>query len=387
MKIQSATIYQVAGEGLKPVLVTLRDADGTEGVGEAAIAYGSGGSGAAGMIKDLLTRFVIGKDVPGINALTGEMYDQSFWLKNPGGIAGAALSAIEMALWDIRGKALGVPVYDLFGGRMRDDLPCYANGWYFGATSDAEIVRMAEATVADGFDWLKMYPFARVQPNGTLRHPVNRDASDPQSWRRAADLVRAVHGVLGPTGRLCLDFGGGIALADTIYFLDAVSDLDIEFIEEVGDPGDFGALERIASQTRIPVATGERQYLRMGFRDLLERRCVDILQPDIGNTGGFAEAYKIAAMADAYSLKVQPHVCGSTVAVRIAAHLSACIPNFYVQEHFPYWDRVPGYVEVARNPLLHDPSTGRLPISNAPGFGIDLDKAALRDHVAFELGG
>src|SRR5690606_24352483 len=160
VKITAATIYFVRGQGLKPVIVKLETDEGIVGLGEAAISYGSGGTAAAGMIKDLCERFVIGADPTRINALVAEMYDQSFWLKNPGGIAGAGLSAVEQALWDIRARALGVPVYELFGGRMREALPYYANGWYFGATSVAELLAKAEAAVGDGHKALKMYPLA-----------------------------------------------------------------------------------------------------------------------------------------------------------------------------------------------------------------------------------
>ncbi len=381
VKITAATIYFVRGQGLKPVIVRLETDEGIVGLGEAAISYGSGGTAAAGMIKDLCERFVIGADPTRINALVAEMYDQSFWLKNPGGIAGAGLSAIEQALWDIRARALGVPVYELFGGRMREALPYYANGWYFGATSVAELLAKAEAAVGDGHKALKMYPLARIQPNGTLRHPSCRYADERDAVKAAVDLVRQVRKAIGPDTGLMLDLAGGLSVSDTIRFCRDIEEFDIGFVEEANDPGDLGALRRIAQATQIPVATGERQYLRYGFRDLLEDRAVSILQPDIGNAGGFAEVHKIAAMGDAYGLKVQPHVCGSSVAASVAAHMSACLPNFYIQEHFPYWTAVPGYVEVATVAFETTAQGGVLPVSDAPGFGVALDDAVMKEHV------
>lgn len=385
MKVTKATIYYVQGEGLKPVIVKLDTDEGISGLGEAAIAYGAGGTGAAGMIRDLCARFVIGADPTQINAITGEMYDQSFWLRNPGGIAGAGFSAIEEALWDIRARSLGLPVYELFGGKMRDSLSYYANGWYFGAKSDADLLRQAESTVADGHTSLKMYPFARVQPNGTLRHPVNRNASEREAVTAAVELVRQVRRTVGPDVDLMLDLSGGISIGDTIRFCGGVEELGITFVEEINDPGDLDALQQISTKTNIPIASGERQYLRHGFRELLERRVVSIVQPDIGNTGGFAEAHKIAAMADAYGVKVQPHVCGSSLAACIAAHFSASIPNFYVQEHFPYWNRVPGWIEVAPEASHLLLKEGTLTVPGGPGYGVALNEKVLKDHIWAEL--
>ncbi len=385
MKIIKATIYTIRSEGLKPIILRLETDEGISGLGEAATAYGSGGTGAAGMLKDLCARFVIGADPTGINQLVAEMYDQSFWLKNPGGIAGAALSAIEQALWDIRARSLEVPVYDLFGGRMRDSLSYYANGWYFGAKSVAELLKQAEAAVQDGHTALKMYPLAKVQPNGTLRHTVNRNADERHAVREAIDFVAQVRRTVGPDVDLMLDLAGGLSVGDTIRFARGLEDLDIAFIEEINDPGDLGALQQIGAKTVIPIACGERQYLRYGFRDLLERRVVSIIQPDLGNTGGIAETHKIAAMADAYGVKVQPHVCGSTVAATIAAHFSASLPNFYVQEHFPYWARVPGWVEVATEPFENCLKDGALPIPEGPGYGVTLDEPTVKDHIWAEV--
>ncbi|WP_319405759.1 mandelate racemase/muconate lactonizing enzyme family protein [uncultured Desulfosarcina sp.] len=380
-KITSATIYFVQGQGLKPVIVKLETSDGIVGLGEAAISYGCGGTAAAAMIRDLCERFIIGSDSVNINALVSEMYDQSFWLKNPGGIAGAGLSAIELALWDIRARELGVPVYDLFGGRLRDCLSYYANGWYFGATSVADLLKQAEAAVIDGHRALKMYPLSRIQPNGTLRHPTNRSSDDCGAVSSAVDVVRRLRDAVGTDVQLMLDLSGGLSVGDTIRFCCQVEEFDIAFVEEVNDPGDLGALRRIADKTQIPVAAGERQYMRYGYRDLLESRAVSILQPDIGNTGGFSEAHKIAAMGDTYGVKVQPHVCGSSVAASIATHLSACIQNFYIQEHFPFWQRVPGYVEVATERFEDRVRDGVISITDMPGFGVSLNEAVMDTHI------
>ena len=120
---------------------------------------------------------------------------------------------------------------------------------------------------------------------------------------------------------------------------------------------------------------------------MLEGRAVDILQPDIGNTGGLLEARKIAAMAEAYSMKVQPHVCASALSTAVAMHFSASIPNFYIQEHFPYWDRTAGYTEVLENPIEPTVVNGFIPVQDAPGLGVTLRKAAIANSLWADFGG
>jgi galactonate dehydratase len=146
--------------------------EGVTGIGEAAIAYGVGGTACAGMVKDLAAR-IVGRDPSRIEELWSELYDHSFWAKGGGAIVFAGISAIEQALWDIKGKALGVPVYELLGGRMRDTVPVYANGWYGAATTPAELAKAAERPLRDGYKALKCYPLA-IWDGGGLRHVTHR---------------------------------------------------------------------------------------------------------------------------------------------------------------------------------------------------------------------
>src|SRR5690606_7839098 len=154
-------------------------------------------------------------------------------------------------------------------------------------------------------------------PDGRLRHPALRAASEPELLRQAVARVAAVRQAAGPDIELMLDLSAGTTPDDTIRFCHAVEKYDITYIEEPADPGDIGSLVKVASAVSQRVAVGERVYTRYGFRDILETRAVDILQPDISNTGGLLEACKIAAMAEAYSLKVQPHICASALSTAV----------------------------------------------------------------------
>jgi len=380
MKVTRARIYLIESGGLQPIILQLETDQGIVGLGEAAVAYGAGGTAAAGMTKDLVTRFVLGRDPFRIEEIWSEMYDHSFWAKGGGPIVFAGISAVEQALTDIKARALDIPVYELLGGQVRDRLRTYANGWYFGCRSNADLPDAAERAVADGYDAIKFYPFATILEDGRLRHPARRSA-DLTLWRSAADTVRAVRKAVGPAIDIMLDLSGGLTPDETIRFCREIEPLDIAYVEEPADPFDAGALARIAKSIAIPIAVGERVYTRYGFRDILERRVVDILQPDIGNTGGISEAKKIASMAEAYSLKVQPHICASALSTAIGMHFSATLPNFYIQEHFPYWGRVQGYVEVLENPLEPQVSKGFMPVLNAPGYGVQLRAAHLAPYL------
>jgi galactonate dehydratase len=387
MKLKTANIYLVQSGGIRPVLLELITDDGVTGLGEAGLAYGLGGLAAAGMLKEMIEHYLAnGREPFRVESLWAEMYDHSFWTKGGGPVVFSAMSAIDQALMDIKAHSLGVPVYELLGGRMRDGLRTYANGWYFGCTSDSDLPKAAVSAVTDGYGALKFYPFATILPDGRLRHPSLRAASEPDLIRQAISRVAVVREAVGPEVELMLDLSAGATPDDTIRFCHAIEKFDITYVEEPADPGDIGSLVKVANAISQRVAVGERVYTRYGFRDILEARAADIIQPDIGNTGGLVEARKVAAMAEAYSLKVQPHICASALSTAVGMHFSASIPNFYIQEHFPYWNRIPGHTEVLEDPIEPTVKNGVIPIRDSPGFGVTFRREALRDDLYQTVG-
>src|SRR4051812_26951794 len=288
MKITSARIFIARIDGRHPVIVELLTDEGISGLGEAAIAYGIGETAAAGMIKDLVDKIILGKDPFRIEALWSEMYDDTFWAKGGGPIVFAGVSAVEQALWDIKGKALGVPVYELLGGKCRDSVRVYANGWSFRAASADDFARATERVLKDGYDALKMYPLANPDPgsaHGNIRHVRMREID-----RAAADLavarVKAVRKAIGPKIDLMLDMSGELTTDAIIQLGRRFEEFDIFFFEEPVDPFDPEGMRRVADALSMPIAAGERLYTRYGFRRLIELRAAHILQPDIGNAGG-----------------------------------------------------------------------------------------------------
>ena len=372
MKVTRVKIYLVEIGGRRPVLVQVFTDKGFSGVGDAAIAYGAGATAAAGMIKDLTEGMLLGKDPFRIEALWSEMYDHSFWAKGGGPIVFAGISAIEQALWDIKGKALGVPIYEMLGGKFRDKARVYANGWSFRCVTPDDFARAAERVVKDGYTALKFYPLASpdaTNPNGLLRHVPLR-AIDRDAENLAIARVKAVRDAVGPDIDVLLDMSAELTTDAVIRIGQRVEEFDIFFFEEPVDPFDVEALKKVSEHVDLPIAVGERIYTRYGFRSIMERHAADILQPDIGNTGGIMEAKKIAAMAEVYNMRIQPHTCASPVATAAALQLDACIPNFIIQELYPY--RIPEHFEIVDHAPEWEVQNSYLPISDRPGLGVEL---------------
>jgi galactonate dehydratase len=381
MKIVKARIYLVNIAGRHPVLVELITDASVTGVGDAAIAYGSGATAAAGMLKDLLTDIVLGKDPARIEALWGEMYDHSFWAKGGGPIIFAAISAIEMALWDIKGKVLGVPVYELLGGKVRGEARVYANGWSFRCVTPDDFARAAEKVLADGYDALKMYPLARPlesSPHGNIQHVSGRRI-DRALEDLAVAKVRAVRQAVGAHVDLMVDMSAELTTDAAIRLGQRFEEFELFFFEEPVDPFDIEALKKVSDKVNLPIAVGERLYTRYGFRRVMELHAADILQPDAGNTGGIFETLKIAAMAETYSMQVQPHLCASPVATAAALQVDACMRNLLIQELYPY--RVPEHFDLVDHAPERDVKGGRLAIPDRPGLGVALVPERVRPHL------
>jgi galactonate dehydratase len=377
LRVTGCKIYIVAIDGRYPILVQLLTDQGVTGVGDAAVAYGTGAPSTAAMIKELVEHFVVGKNPFAIEAIWSDMYDHTFWAKGGGTILFAGISAIEQALWDIKGKCLGVPVYEMLGGKMRDKVRVYANGWSFRCTEPADFAREAERVVKDGYTALKFYPLATAEldPEGHIRHVSNRSV-DAAAERKALASVKAVRDSVGPGVDLMLDVSAELTTDAIIRLGRKFEDWNIAFLEEPVDPSDVEALKKVSEHVNIPIAAGERLYTRYGFRRILEAHAADILQPDIGNTGGIMETKKIAAMAETYNMRIQPHNCSSPVCTAASIQVDATIANLYMQELYPY-RKAEHFAIVDHAPEL-DVKAGYMPIPDRPGLGVNLVEDRIR---------
>lgn len=379
MKIQSATIYVVPTGFRRAVILELETDTGVVGLGEAGIAYGIGTLAAASMLREMLDRFVIGRDPRPIELIWSDIYDGGFWTKSGGAICAAALSAIDHALWDIKGHELGVPVYELLGGPFETHLPVYANGWWLGCETPDDFAKAGKAMVMRGFKGLKFYPLGLADPTTVIRHPTRR-AVDRTTLTTAVERVARLREAVGPGIDIMLDFGGGLANDLMLGLMDQLKCYAPAFVEEPIDPNCQTISNNRAIFAPIPIAAGERAYMRYGFEALISSG-VDILQPDVCNTGGIMEAKKIASLGEIHNLRVAPHNYGSELATAISVQLSACISNFMVLEVFPDFEKEPGYLQVLEEPLETTLDQGTLAIPTASGLGVSLLRKNLKPYI------
>jgi galactonate dehydratase len=353
---------------------------GISGVGEVALAYGVGNAAGVGMARNLAEKFLIGANPFQIEQIWDIMYRHTFWGQGGGPVVFGGMSAIDEALWDIKGKALGVPVYELLGGRCWDQLRVYANGWYRRAVTPEEYAQAALKVVEDGYTAMKFDPFA-ITPDGKWQYP--KRALDRERANLAYDRVKAVREAIGPNVDILVEVHGNLGTTSAIQMGKRLEELDTFFYEEPVDALNVDSMKKVSENVNIPIAAGERLYTRYGFRQYIEQQVIDILQPDVGLAGGIGETKKIATYAETYSLHVQPHNCAGPVATAAAVQVDVCIPNFIIQEWFPYREQA-NYALVKEH-LEHQVVDGYWPVSDAPGLGVELNDKELAKYPCLRV--
>ena len=251
----------------------------------------------------------------------------------------------------------------------------YANGWSYKCVNPDDYARAAERPISEGYTALKCYPLAVPNNNGGITH-VSRRSVDRAFGDLAFRKVKAIRQAFGDGIDIMVDLSGGLTTDESIRLCRRFEELQLLFVEEPVDPFDVVGLKKFSEHVAIPVALGERIYTRYGFRPIVESHAADILQPDIGNTGGIMEAKKIAAMAETYNMRIQPHVCASPVSTAAALQLDACIANFMIQEIYPY--RSTEHFQLVDHAPESDLNHGSMPIPTAPGLGINLVQERVR---------
>lgn len=293
--------------------------DGLEGIGEGSCEFQP--RAVVSVIEQLARRVVLGKSAFEIERLWQEMFRNEFARGGP--IINSAIGAIEMALWDIIGKALDRPVYDLLGGPVRQRLPAYANAWYGAGANFKEIGKAASIVAKKGYRGLKFDPFANAE-----RDP------DAKLIRAAVEMVASVRDAVGPDMDVLLDCHGRFSPASAIAIARELEPYKVYWFEEPCDPENVNALAKIGRSIKTRLATGERCYTKYHLQSLLAQCEIGVLQPDIIHVGGILEAKKIAAIADASYTPVSFHNPFGPVATAAAIQLDACTTNFIMQESF-----------------------------------------------------
>jgi galactonate dehydratase len=348
-------------------IIEMETDEGVTGAGEIGLCYGIGGRGAAHVLLDLAESLLLGKDPQNIEALNDAMVRSTFWGLSGGAIYMAAVSALDEALWDLNGKALGVPIHRLLGGAVHRRLRLYANGWYRGLGPAACYGDAVAKVVGEGFTAFKFDPF-KTDPNGDTRHP--RRQLDRATRQIALERVAAARAA-APEADIILEFHGNLWTSDACEFGNAATEFRPAFYEEVVEPLNVQETAQVAHSLPVPLAGGERLWSRHGFRQFLEAGALRLIQPDMGIAGGFTEVRKIVSLAESYCAYLRPHNCGGPISTAACVQMSAASPNFYFQEIFPYWQD--GRYDIVEDPYEADVKDGYLEIRDKAGLGITLN--------------
>jgi len=352
----------MANAGLRNYLfVRLTTDTGVTGIGEATLEWQE--RAVEVILNEWVASRIVGRDPFDIESIAGDMVRDQY---QGGSTVMTAISAAEIALWDIVGKACGQPLYKLLGGRARAAVPVYANGWYGGCRTPAEFAVRAAAVSARGYTALKFDPFT------TAWKALTREEED-----EAVAIVEAVAKAVGPRVGLMIEIHGRLAAGDALRFIRRLTPFNVTWCEEPVAPESLDLLKDVKASSPLPISAGERLYTLADFARLTALRACDVVQMDIAHCGGLSAAKKVAAFAAVQDMQVSPHCSIGPVAFAAATHFAWSTPNMTLLESFAEFDvdwrsaLVGGW-----NPL--DRATIRLP--EAPGLGLDLDEAAIRAH-------
>jgi galactonate dehydratase len=352
-------------------IVEVETDEGITGLGEVRMLQHT--DALLGFLAEALPYHVIGFDPFDVEGLVHRMTKHDY--ARPGEIAMSALAVLEIACWDIKGKALGLPVHKLLGGPVRDRIKAYANGWYQVERTPDEFHAAATRVVRRGYRALKLDPFG-----------AGAFELDSAEVGLSLALVEAVRDAVGPDVELLIEMHGRFSASMAIRIAERLAPFQPSWIEEPVPPENLKALAKVAAHTDIPIATGERMHTRYDYRELFESQCADILQTDITHSGGLLEAKKLAGTAETHYMLMAPHNVGGPISTAANLHLAATTVNFKIQEHFndfadPYVkDCEPGVPEVI---------DGYFARPDAPGLGVSLNREELARHprraVSFNL--
>jgi len=353
------------------IIVRIATDAGITGHGEAKAAVGNMGDGKAlvALIEQELGPQLVGQDPRDINRHWETMYNGSrahyamkrghvFPVLGRRGISVSAISGIDIALWDILGQSLGVPIWQLLGGRCHDDLPAYASGGWAPADKIGE--QLLGYCEKGGFKAVKM----RVGvADGEVRHSARR--------------VHAARRALGEDIELMVDAHGTYGVAEAKRFCDMVREARLFWFEEPVSADDKRGCAEVRASTDIPIAAGESEFNRFDFRDLAELRAVDIFQPDLAICGGITEGMRIAAIAAAQQIRLAPHLWGGAVMFAAGLHLCVASPAAFILEY-----------SLGANPLLHELAEEKFELKNGtiatptrPGLGLTLRDDFIRKYA------
>jgi L-alanine-DL-glutamate epimerase-like enolase superfamily enzyme len=391
VKITSVDIIDVANEfssatsKWRPVVVKINTDEGVSGFGEVGLAYGVGASAGFGMAKDL-AKIIIGMDPMKNEAIWDKMQKKTFWGQGGGTVVTAGMSGIDIALWDIKGKMLNTPVYQLLGGKTRDKIRAYASQLQFGwgkGTDKAMLVepqQYAEAALAavdEGYDSIKLDVLAMDDKANWNQRNLNGVLSN-RTLQLGYNRLKAVREAVGLDVDIIVEMHAFTDTTAAIQFGKMIEELGVYYYEEPVMPLNPKQMKKVADNVNIPIAAGERIYTRWGYRPFFEDGSIDVIQPDICTCGGLTEVKKICDMAHTYDVTVQIHVCGGPISTAAALQMEAVIPNFMIHELHRY-----ALLEANTRSCKYNyvPKDGMYEVPNLPGIGQELTEDTIKASI------
>jgi galactonate dehydratase len=341
----------------------LETADGTTGWGEPVVEGRMKTVRAA--VEELLDTYLLGKSPAPIEDHWQTMYRGGFYRGGP--VLMSAIAGIDQALWDIKGKRFGAPVYELLGGAVRNCVRVYQ---WIGGDRPADVADEATKKVAEGFTALKMNATEEIER-----------VDDPATVKAAVDRLSEVRDAVGPEVDIGVDFHGRVTKPMAKRLAKALEPYEPMFIEEPVLPEHNDALSTVAAHTSIPIATGERMYSRWDFKEVFENGSVDVIQPDLSHAGGITEVKKISAMAEAYDVALAPHCPLGPIALAACVQVDACSPNALIQEQSLniHYNETTDVLDYLADPSVFTYDEGSVQIPDDPGLGIEIDEDYVRE--------
>jgi L-alanine-DL-glutamate epimerase-like enolase superfamily enzyme len=385
MQITKVDVFRLKTSDVKmnsPIGCRVYTDTGIYGDGEAGMAYGIGGGAAFEMIC-ALADLAVGMNPLDTEAIWEKMHKSTFWGQNGGPVVFSGIAAIDVALWDIKGKHFNVPCYVLLGGKVRDKLRCYASQLQFGwskpgepqlwAVTPDDYAANVRLALAEGYDAIKIDFIDRDEKGERLRSFEQTGLLPQKMLRLVESRIKAVREAAGPDVDIIMENHSYSDALSAVQLGKLAEKYNIWAYEEPNTPG-IKTSEYITKNVSVPIANGERIFTRWQYAPYFEKNLIQLAQPDIGNCGGITEVKKICDMAYVYDVAVQVHVAGSPLATNAALHVEAAIPNFTIHEHHVAnrMDTSKGLTKTNLQPV-----NGYFTVPDLPGIGNEFLRSAI----------
>lgn len=389
MKITSVDVFRLFhgkpsildGTEFFPTVVRINTDEGISGFGELGLAYGNSQQAAFGMAADF-AKLIIGMDPLNNEEIWEKLFRKPFWGMGGGTVIFSGISAIDIALWDIKGKYFNAPVHKLLGGKTNGRLRAYASQLQFdwdertkGLVAPEEYAEATRKALKQGYDCIKVDPVGYDLEGNWMRWN-NYGILQYDQLKVAVDRVAAMREAGGDAMDIIIELH---SLTDTNTAVQLGRELEkfrIFYYEEPVHPLNSVSMKEVSNRVNIPIASGERIYSRWGYRPFFEDRSINVIQPDLGNCGGITEGKKICDMGNTYDCAVQVHVCGGPVAEAAALQLEAVIPNFLIHETHII-NTIKANTESCK--YSYQPKNGYYEIPDRPGIGQELTEKTMEE--------